>query len=61
MDKESPELVILGKQAIDDDCNQTGQMLSAFLDWPHTTFLCYLELNYKYFSAILISSKVSPS
>ena len=34
----SRELVILGKQAIDDDCNQTGQMLAALLDWPQGTF-----------------------
>jgi len=33
VDKEQPQLVILGKQAIDDDCNQTGQMLAALLDW----------------------------
>src|SRR6202030_918765 len=32
--QESPEIVIIGKQAIDDDCNQTGQMLSALLGWP---------------------------
>jgi electron transfer flavoprotein beta subunit len=36
--KESPELVILGKQAIDDDSNQTGQMLAALLNWPQATF-----------------------
>jgi electron transfer flavoprotein beta subunit len=36
--KEQPGLVILGKQAIDDDCNQTGQMLAALLDWPIATF-----------------------
>ena len=36
--KETPGLVILGKQAIDDDCNQTGQMLAALLDWPIGTF-----------------------
>ena len=35
---ESPDLVILGKQAIDDDCNQTGQMLAALLGWPQGTF-----------------------
>ncbi len=35
---EAPELVFLGKQAIDDDCNQTGQMLAALLDWPQATF-----------------------
>ncbi len=37
-DKEQPQLVILGKQAIDDDCNQTGQMLAALLGWPQATF-----------------------
>jgi len=36
--KESPDLIIMGKQAIDDDCNQTGQMLAALLDWPQATF-----------------------
>jgi electron transfer flavoprotein beta subunit len=36
--KEQPNLVILGKQAIDDDCNQTGQMLAALLGWPQATF-----------------------
>ncbi|WP_018149000.1 electron transfer flavoprotein subunit beta/FixA family protein [Henriciella marina] len=36
--EESPDLVILGKQAIDDDSNQTGQMLGALLDWPQGTF-----------------------
>jgi electron transfer flavoprotein beta subunit len=38
VEKEKPELVILGKQAIDDDCNQTGQMLAALLDWSQGTF-----------------------
>src|SRR5215212_7500107 len=38
IDKEQPELVIIGKQAIDDDCNQTGQMLAALLGWPQATF-----------------------
>ncbi|MHB1357964.1 MAG: electron transfer flavoprotein subunit beta/FixA family protein [Rhodocyclaceae bacterium] len=37
-DKEQPGLVILGKQAIDDDANQTGQMLAALLGWPQATF-----------------------
>ena len=37
-DKEQPQLVILGKQAIDDDANQTGQMLAALLGWPQATF-----------------------
>jgi electron transfer flavoprotein beta subunit len=38
IEKESPEIVIIGKQAIDDDCNQTGQMLAALLGWPQATF-----------------------
>jgi electron transfer flavoprotein beta subunit len=38
VDKEQPGLIILGKQAIDDDCNQTGQMLAALLGWPQGTF-----------------------
>jgi len=42
--KESPQLVILGKQAIDDDSNQTGQMLAALLGWPQATFASKLEL-----------------
>ena len=37
-EREQPRLIILGKQAIDDDCNQTGQMLAALLDWPQATF-----------------------
>ena len=42
---EKPGLVILGKQAIDDDCNQTGQMLAALLGWSQATFASKLELN----------------
>jgi electron transfer flavoprotein beta subunit len=38
VEREKPQLVILGKQAIDDDCNQTGQMLAALLGWPQATF-----------------------
>jgi electron transfer flavoprotein beta subunit len=41
--EEKADLVILGKQAIDDDCNQTGQMAAAFLDWPQATFASKLE------------------
>ncbi len=44
VDKEQPELVILGKQAIDDDANQTGQMLAALLDWPQATFASKVEI-----------------
>ena len=42
--KEQPQLVILGKQAIDDDSNQTGQMLSALLGWPQATFASKITL-----------------
>ncbi|MGA0597626.1 electron transfer flavoprotein subunit beta/FixA family protein [Enterovirga sp. CN4-39] len=42
--EESPQLVILGKQAIDDDANQTGQMLAALLGWPQGTFASKVEL-----------------
>jgi electron transfer flavoprotein beta subunit len=41
---EKPDMVILGKQAIDDDSNQTGQMLAALLDWPQATFASKLVL-----------------
>jgi electron transfer flavoprotein beta subunit len=44
VDKEQPQLVILGKQAIDDDCNQTGQMLAALLGWPQATFASKVEI-----------------
>jgi electron transfer flavoprotein beta subunit len=44
VDKEHPQLVILGKQAIDDDCNQTGQMLAALGDWPQATFASQVNL-----------------
>jgi electron transfer flavoprotein beta subunit len=45
MDKEQPGLVILGKQAIDDDCNQTGQMLAALADLPQATFASKVEVS----------------
>ncbi len=44
VDKEQPRLVILGKQAIDDDMNATGQMLAAMLGWPQGTFASKLEV-----------------
>lgn len=44
VEKESPQLVILGKQAIDDDSNQTGQMLAALLGWPQGTFAFKVEM-----------------
>ena len=43
-EKEQPGMVILGKQAIDDDCNQTGQMLAALADWPQATFASKVEM-----------------
>jgi electron transfer flavoprotein beta subunit len=42
--EEQPDLIILGKQAIDDDCNQVGQMLAALLGWPQGTFAAKLEV-----------------
>src|ERR1700726_2334339 len=44
-DAEQPGLIILGKQAIDDDCNQTGQMLAALLGWPQGTFASKVVIN----------------
>ena len=45
VDKETPELVLVGKQAIDDDCNQTGQMLAALLGWAQGTFVSGIEID----------------
>jgi electron transfer flavoprotein beta subunit len=45
IDSEKPEIVIIGKQAIDDDCNQTGQMLAALLGWPQATFASKIVIN----------------
>ena len=47
VEKEKPDMVFLGKQAIDDDCNQTGQMLAAILDWPQGTFTSKINLKEK--------------
>ena len=44
-EKESPQMVILGKQAIDDDSNQTGQMLAALMSWPQATFASKVTVN----------------
>jgi electron transfer flavoprotein beta subunit len=44
VERESPQLVLMGKQAIDDDANQAGQMLAALLDWPQATFASKVEL-----------------
>jgi len=45
VERENPGLVIVGKQAIDDDSNQTGQMLSALLDWPQATFASEIKID----------------
>lgn len=45
--KEEPNLIIMGKQAIDDDANQTGQMLAALLDWPQATFASKITIDKK--------------
>lgn len=45
VEQETPDLVVLGKQAIDDDSNQTGQILAALLDWPQGTFASNITLN----------------
>ena len=47
VEKEKPDMVFLGKQAIDDDCNQTGQMLAAMLNWPQATFCSKITLKDK--------------
>ncbi|OXC77505.1 electron transfer flavoprotein subunit beta/FixA family protein [Caballeronia sordidicola] len=44
VEREKPQLVILGKQAIDDDAGQTGQLLAALLDWPQATFASQIEI-----------------
>jgi electron transfer flavoprotein beta subunit len=45
IDKEKPQLVITGKQAIDDDSNQTGQMIAALMGWPQATFISNITVN----------------
>ena len=47
VEKEKPDLVFMGKQAIDDDCNQTGQMLAGILGWPQVTFISRIDLQEK--------------
>jgi electron transfer flavoprotein beta subunit len=44
VEREQPQLVLMGKQAVDDDANQTGQFLAALLDWPQATFASRVEL-----------------
>ena len=48
VEKEKPGLVIMGKQAIDDDCNQTGQMLSSLLNWPQGAFISKIKFHDNY-------------
>jgi electron transfer flavoprotein beta subunit len=55
VDEEKPGLVIMGKQAIDDDCNQTGQMLAALTGWPQGTFASKLVLEGE---AVLVTREV---
>ncbi len=52
IDKEKPDLVFMGKQAIDDDCNQTGQMLAALLNWPQATFVSKIEIKDKFLEVV---------
>ena len=52
VEKEQPQLVFMGKQAIDDDCNQTGQMLAALLNWPQATFVSRVEIKDKILEVI---------
>lgn len=47
VDEEKPDVVLMGKQAIDDDCNQTGQMLAAMLGWPQATYASEVKLKDK--------------
>ena len=46
-EEEKPSIILMGKQAIDDDCNQTGQMLAALLNWPQATFASKIEVKDK--------------
>ena len=52
VEKEKPDLIFMGKQAIDDDCNQTGQMLSALLNWPQATFASKIEIKDKFLEVV---------
>ncbi len=52
VEKEKPDLVFMGKQAIDDDCNQTGQMLAALLNWPQATFVSKIEIKDKFLEVV---------
>lgn len=50
--QEDPQMVLLGKQAIDDDCNQVGQMLAALLEWPQVTFASQISCEENYLSIV---------
>ena len=56
VEKEKPDLVFMGKQAIDDDCNQTGQMLAALLNWPQATFASKIDKVDKIFKVLLFET-----
>jgi len=58
VEKEKPDLVFMGKQAIDDDCNQTGQMLAAMLNWPQATFSSKVTLKDKSMEIVRESDEV---
>ena len=47
VESEEPDLILMGKQAIDDDCNQTGQMLAGILGWPQATFISEIDIQDK--------------
>ena len=55
VEKENPKIILMGKQAIDDDCNQTGQMLSAKLGWSQGTFASKIEIDNE---SILITREI---
>ncbi|KAJ1920650.1 putative electron transfer flavoprotein subunit [Mycoemilia scoparia] len=52
VEKEKPDLILLGKQAIDDDSNQTGQMLAGLLSWPQATFASKLDIQDKLLTVV---------
>ena len=60
VEQESPELVFLGKQSIDDDANQTGQLLAAALDWPQATFASKVDIEGQDVTVCLLYTSPSP-
>merc|ERR1719350_4335 len=58
VERDQPRLVMMGKQSIDDDCNQTGQMLAARLGWPQATFASGVELTAKDQATIKVGREV---